>query len=68
MPEVGMEELVGDELVEMEVRRQEEMEIAILGQMNLVAQGQCCQEDNNVDEQEISCYGRNVSEHFTVFL
>ena len=58
-----MQELIGDELIEVEIGCKEEMQLAKLLQVELTAQNQRCQESNDVDEQQILCYCGYVTEH-----
>ena len=64
--EVGMQELIGDELPEVEIGGKEEMQLAVLAQVELSAQHQRGHKGKNVDDKQVFGNSGYVAKHFSV--
>ena len=67
MHEIGMQEQVGDQLIQMEIIGQEEVKAADIGQVDSSQlEYKCCKECNQVDDKQILC-NRGYAEHHIIY-
>jgi hypothetical protein len=69
MGETGMQKLIGQELIQVEVTCHEEVKTSKFSQTDvLLLEDQRRKEYHDIDNQQILCYNRYVTKHDTFFL